>query len=151
MELPEGWERGPTDSNDILLLFTAPRRPGKASQPNVILTRELLQQGQTLEGYFATQLAATARTLPNFKFATSRDGVLGGRLAVEYAFAWTKNGTSVEQRQVVVAVEPIAFTLTASCTADEMESTSPTFDAILHSIQFAVPALHAELTPPDAP
>ncbi len=142
-ELPEEWERGTADNPEIILSFTAPSRPGKASQPNVIFTRELLQAAQTLEGYFATQLAASARSLPNFRLATSRDCVFGRRPAVEYAFSWTENGTSVAQRQVVVAVQPMGFTLTASCTAAEMESMSPTFDAMLESIQFKMPAFHA--------
>ncbi len=133
IDVPDDW------ADRTVLAYSAPAQSGKGSQPSIVMTRDTLPEGMTVRTFAAKHLAASARGLPDFELEDSREMAIGGQRGVETRFRWTADRGPVVQRQVVVAVGNVVYTITQSCSPREMPTAKATFDAMIKSLQFGPP------------
>lgn len=138
MDVPDDWQ------DRTVLAFSAPAQSGKVSQPSIVIARESLPEGMTVRTFAAKHLAASARGLPDFELEDSREIAIAGQRGVETRFGWTADRGPVVQRQVVVGVGNVVYTITQSCAPSEMASAKAMFDAMIQSLQFGPPVSRKE-------
>ena len=133
-DVPDEWE------NKSIVAFAAPRQPGKVIQPNIVVTRDTLPAGQTLQTYATKQLATASKGLPRFALADTRGTTVGGMPAIAYSFTWEGDSGPLAQRQLMIACKEFVYSVTVSVHRGEQAAFNPIFDKILSTIEFGEPA-----------
>jgi len=129
-DVPRDWE------DKTVVAFAAPAGEGVA--PNVVLTRDVLRDDETLRAYVDRQLVELAKRLDAFDLHARRELHLGGHAALELAFGWQGQMAPLEQRLVMVANkkrEVLSFTTTTA--KADVAKNDPVFDRLLLSVRFS--------------
>jgi hypothetical protein len=129
--MPDTWE------DRRIIAFSAPKPSIKAVVPNLVLSREKPNPGESLEEYANRQLVQHARTVTGFKLVKHQRTTLGGVPAVEISFTWEMEAieATLRQRQLIVArgAQMLSLMLTAPNVDDP--STEQELDAILATVR----------------
>ncbi len=93
-EVPPTWE------DRTVVAFVAPPSPIDGEEglaPNILLMRERLRRGDTLQAHADRSTEELNDTLAEFKVLLQRERVVGGRPAFERRFTWLSAGGPLEQ------------------------------------------------------
>jgi hypothetical protein len=147
-DVPEGW------TDRTILAFAAPSDDPKDHQPNVVMTREDLAEGDTVRTHADRTLLDMAKNLEGFDILESRETTLGGLRAVHLRFKWKSNAGELEQGMTLCEGPPqpgdkgrFATIITTTAQDKALAEVRPYFDRLLSSFQFA----RAGGPPPGAP
>lgn len=136
-EAPDGW------IDRTVLAFAAPGDDREKHQPNVVMTREDLAEGDTLRTHADRTLLEMAKTLEGFDILESRETLLGGLRAVHIRFKWKSNAGDLEQGMTLCEAPPVpgelgryATIVTTTAHAKEIAQARPVFERLLASFSF---------------
>jgi hypothetical protein len=129
--VPDHWE------DRSIVAFSAPTDPKKPIVPNVVITREKPQPGETLDEYANRQLVQNARTVNQFKLLSHGRTTLGGAPAIEIGFTWRHEvlGVSLRQRQLIVQRGPRMLSLVLTATDEDQGALEAEFETILATVR----------------
>jgi len=128
-DVPEHWV------NRTLVAFSAPTdQPGA---PNVVLTRDVLSQQDSVEEYADRQLHMLTMPLEGYRLHFKRHRQVDGAEAIDMRYSWSAGSERALQRQLVIrgaGDEVVCMTVTsAESAADRLE---PIVERIVGSIRF---------------
>jgi hypothetical protein len=148
VELPSNW----TDQGMITLTMPS---TDKNVRPNIIITKEIMQQTIELEEYFSKiKSSVQARGIESFKILSEKDVSLSGTPAKMMVCTWdlsamkqmmgpnggnldhVKEGQMVQQIQVSCIKDTVAVNLTASFPAEQFEIYSRPFQNFIKGFKF---------------
>lgn len=133
-DVPRHWE------DKTIVAYAAPAAVGQAVAANVVMTRDALQEGESLARYADRQLAEMAKRLDGFELVRRDELTLGGAQAVAIRFGSRGSAGPLEQRLVVVEGRRRAvFCFTATTSKADADQNNPLFDRILSTIRLATP------------
>jgi hypothetical protein len=128
----------PDDWNDrSITAYAGPVGPGERVAPNIVVTRDVLGQNETLPAYTDRQLVQIAQKLAGFKLISRDEVVLSGFPAMEMRFSWVSDNGELEQHQLFVATSKrtiMSFVATAS--KRDFQRVKPLFASIYASVRF---------------
>lgn len=133
-DVPRHWD------DKTLVAFSAPARPGQATAPNLVMTRDTLGPGDTLVDYAERQLSEMAKRLQEFELVSRSERSLGGQPALEMHFEWLGQAGPLEQRLVIALGrrrQLYCFTVTSAKADGEQQG--PLFERILSTVRFPAP------------
>lgn len=128
-EVPDHWQ------DQTVVAYGSPPVKGKPAQPNVVITRDKLQDGQSIRTYSTKQVASIANSLPEFELEESRDINVAGLPAVEVRFTWEGEAGLLAQRQIMVAYRENVYNITLTCLKTGLGDANPIFEKIVASFQ----------------
>ena len=134
-DVPRHWE------DKTLIAYASPTKPGQATAPNLVMTRDALGPSDTLQSYADRQLAELAKRLDAFELLGREDTSLGGHAAVVIHFSSKASGGPLEQRLAIAEGRRrsvYCFTLTTS--KADAEQMNPLFERILSPVRFPRPS-----------
>lgn len=106
VELPDEW------ADRTMHIFT----PDESENPdwNIVVSRDKLEEGDTLSGYLEKQLAEMPKALPRFRLISNEEIAVNDVPAREVISTWVGDGGTVRQKQVVIAKngKSLVFTFT---------------------------------------
>src|SRR5690242_16829968 len=79
-EVPRHWE------DRTIVAFAAPSRPGQSTAASFVMTRDSLQDSDTLASYADRQLAELSKRVDGFELVEKRETVAGGARAFSLRF-----------------------------------------------------------------
>lgn len=133
-DVPRHWE------DRTMVAFAAPPRPGQTTAPNVVMTRDQLAPGETLESYADKQLAELSKRLERFALIGKKELSLGGQAGVELHFTWVGQNGELEQRlAIAVGRRRTLFCWSATSAKVDADQMNPLFDRILATVRFPRP------------
>ena len=133
-DVPRHWE------DKTLVAFSAPARPGQATAPNLVMTRDRLGPSDTLDGYADRQLSELSKRLQEFELVGRRERTLGGQPAEELHFEWLGQSGPLEQRMVIaLGRRRQVYCFTATAAKADAEQLEPLFERILSTVRFPPP------------
>jgi hypothetical protein len=133
-DVPRHWE------DKTLVAFSAPARPGQATAPNLVMTRDMLGPSDTLDGYADRQLTELSKRLQEFELVGRRERTLGGQPAQELHFEWLGQSGPLEQRLVIaLGRRRQVYCFTATAAKADAEQLEPLFERILSTARFPPP------------
>ena len=136
-DVPRHWE------DKTLVAYASPPRDGQATAANLVMTRDALDERETLGDYADRQLAELARRLDGFELVRREETTLGGLPAIVLRFGSKAAAGPLLQRLAVVEGRRRAvYCFTATTPKADAEQNDPLFDRILGSVRFpfAVPS-----------
>ncbi|HZF53167.1 MAG TPA: DcrB-related protein, partial [Polyangiaceae bacterium] len=107
-DVPRHWE------DKTLVAFSAPARPGQATAPNLVMTRDMLGPSDTLDGYADRQLSELSKRLQEFELVGRRERTLGGQPAEELHFEWLGQLLALMRKRVFLDTA-VAVSRGSSC------------------------------------
>jgi hypothetical protein len=123
-----------------MVAFAAPARPGQATAPNLVVTRDMLGPSDTLDGYADRQLSELSKRLQEFELVARTERTLGGQPAQELHFEWLGQAGPLEQRLVIVlGRRRQLYCFTATAAKADAEQLEPLFERILSTVRFPAP------------
>lgn len=131
IEVPEGWE------DKTVVVFAAPPRVGKGSQPNVVLTRDTLPAGTSLRTFASKELSKIAQSLKGFELIETKERNIDNALAVEHHFSWEGQAGQVVQRILFLEREGTIHNVTVSAARADAQGAQETFERIIASVVVA--------------
>jgi hypothetical protein len=146
-EIPEGW------ADRSVLAFAPAPKPKKAASPSFVVTREPIEEGETLRTFAARQLSHMATGLKEFKLRHNRDVDVSGAPAVQYEFSWAAPNGTIVQRITMALHETSVILFTASAPLALASGASELFDRVLASVQLRAtkPSTPTSSAPPPRP
>lgn len=128
-DAPDHW----IDASTITLL--APEGP-EDHRPNVVITRDLLDEGKEAGAYFKEHLVKMRKQLKAYKVHHERATKVGDRPAwfVEHSFRTPENVVA-RQQQVLVQDGDVIVTLTLTHVDDDFDSFRGAFDRLRESFR----------------
>ncbi|NUQ77981.1 MAG: DUF1795 domain-containing protein [Polyangiaceae bacterium] len=138
-DVPRHWE------DRTMVAFSAPPRPGQATAPNLVMTRDSLGPGESLDGYADRQISELSKRLQEFELLGRRERTLGGQPAEELHFEWLGQSGVLEQRLVIaMGRRRQLYCLTATAAKADAEQLEPLYERILSTVRFSPPARAGE-------
>ena len=104
---------------------------------NLVLTKDRLRDGETVQTYVDRQMVDLGRKLKKFGLRGRRQVVVDGVDAWELACVWQGTQGQVEQRVTILYRPPHVFTFTASASKSQAEAAFAAFGVVLASVRFA--------------
>lgn len=136
-DVPRHWE------DKTLVAYASPPRDGQATAANLVMTRDVLDDRETLSDYADRQLAELARRLDGFELVRREETTLGGLAAIVLRFASkAASGPLLQRLAVAEGRRRAVYCFTATTPRADAEQNDPLFDRILGSVRFpfAVPS-----------
>lgn len=152
------FEIPPTWQDQGMMTFTIPS-PDKNVKPNIIMTKERLQQPIPLRQYFdRIKQSITSRGIKDFQISDEREIIVAGVKGIQMVCTWDvsamkqmlaaqqgqgqpspdiKPGQVVKQVQVTLMKDSTALNLTGSFPADQFDIYFRPFQNFLKTIKFA--------------
>lgn len=128
-----------------MVAFSAPGRPGQATAPNLVMTRDALGPSEALGGYADRQISELSKRLQDFELMGRRERTLGGQPAEELHFEWLGQAGPLEQRLVIaMGRRRQLYCFTATAAKADAEQLEPLFERILSTVRFPSPARAGE-------
>ncbi len=125
-ELPAAWV-------DRSISVFQPQSAEGDGGPSIVISRE------RLDGDLATHadkvFQGLRRALPRFELVWNRPRTVGPMDAVDVRFRWSKDGSRVDQRLVMMAYYDELLVHTASAALDRAEALQPVFEHFLVSMR----------------
>jgi hypothetical protein len=133
-DVPRHWD------DRTLVAFAAPAKPGQATAPNVVLTRDTLGPEETIQSYADKQLAELSKRLEGFGLDERKELTFGGQPGVELRFSWQGSAGKLEQRlAMAVGKRRTVFCFNATMAKADADQMNPLFDRIMSTIRFPRP------------
>jgi hypothetical protein len=133
-DVPRHWE------DRTLVAFAAPAKPGQATAPNMVMTRDTLGAEETIGSYADKQLTELSKRLEGFELDERKEDTFGGQPGVELRFTWQGSAGKLEQRLVMVAGRRRSVCcFNATMAKADAEQLNPLFDRIISTIKFPRP------------
>lgn len=148
VEIPQNWQ------DQGMITLTIPSTD-KNVRPNIILTKERLNEEVDLATYFSKiKEAVKARGVQSFKIVDEKQITLGGIPAMQMVCQWDlagmkqmlgdeadalkniKPGQKVQQVQITLLKDEVAINLTASFPGEQFELYLRPFQKFVQSIKF---------------
>jgi len=128
----------PREWNDrSIVAFAAPAKPGQATSPNVVMTRDTLGPEENTRMYADRQLTELAKRLERFRLQHRQELTIGDLPAVELRFTWNGSSGPLDQRLLMVGVRGrVLLSFTATAPQNEAAQLQPVFDKIFSTITF---------------
>ncbi len=149
VEIPTNWQ------DQGMVTLTIPSTD-KNVRPNVILTKERLNQPTDLASYFSKiKEAVKARGIQSFKILDEKQITVSGTPAMQMVCQWDlasmkqmlgddaaalkniKAGQKVQQIQITLLRDTVAINITASFPGEQFEIYSRPFQKFVQSIKFS--------------
>jgi hypothetical protein len=107
--------------------------------PNLVITRDRLRQGETLQTYIDRQLVDLAKKLKRFVIRERREVRVGGIASHEISCTWHGTSGPVDQRITIVPRRISdagggVLTFTASAAKNKSEAAFATFRSVIESV-----------------
>ena len=129
-EAPDGWQ------DRTVTAFSAPPTAGKKVAPNLVVTREPVEENVTAAAHADCMLVELAKRLEDFVLQHRRDVTVAGLPAVELSFTWSTGPGALRQKQVfVVPRKRTVLTFTATAAQEDFAAAEPRFNAALASVR----------------
>ena len=133
-DVPRHWE------DRTLVAFAAPAKPGQATSPNVVMTRDTLGAEETIQSYADKQLAELSKRLEAFELDERKEMTFGGQPGVELRFTWQGSVGKLEQRlAMALGKRRTVFCFNATMAKADADQMNPLFDRIMSTIRFPRP------------
>jgi len=133
-DVPRHWE------DRTLVAFAAPAKPGQATSPNVVMTRDTLGAEETIQSYADKQLAELSKRLEAFELDERKETTFGGQPGVELRFTWQGSVGKLEQRlAMALGKRRTVFCFNATMAKADADQMNPLFDRIMSTIRFPRP------------
>jgi hypothetical protein len=130
-DVPRHWE------DKTLVAYASPPRDGHATAANLVMTRDVLDDRETLGDYADRQLAELARRLDGFELVRREETTLGGLAAVVIRFgSKAAAGPLLQRLAVAEGRRRSVYCFTATTPRADAEQNDPLFDRILGSVRF---------------
>lgn len=103
-DLPGDW------ADRTMHIFT----PDESENPdwNIVVSRDKLEDGETLSAYLEKQLADMPKVLPRFRLVSNEEIAVNDIPARRVVATWVGDGGTVRQKQVVFAVKSTSLVFT---------------------------------------
>lgn len=123
----------PLDWEDrTIVSFSAPRRAEQPVTPNLVVTRDVLDDPRvSLDAYAERQFVELARRLRELEFVDRKTTQVGGAPAIEFRFKQKSVLGLLEQRMIMFRKGDKQLTITTTVAASEAEQQDPLFDRII--------------------
>ena len=129
-DVPRHWE------DRTLVAFAAPAKPGQATSPNVVMTRDTLGAEETIQSYADKQLAELSKRLEAFELDERKETTFGGQPGVELRFTWQGSVGKLEQRlAMALGKRRTVFCFNATMDKADADQMNPLFDRIMYTIR----------------
>lgn len=106
IDLPDDW------ADRSMNVFT----PDESENPewNIVVSRDKLEEGETLDGYLEKQLEEMPKALPRFRLQSNEETRLDDFPARRVVSTWIGEGGTVRQKQTVIVKDgkSLVFTFT---------------------------------------
>jgi hypothetical protein len=145
-DTPEDW------IDRTIVAFGAPvEKPGSPNAPNIVMTQEMMRDGDTLRMQADRQLMDLAKHLHDFDILESRQTTVGGLPAIHMRFSWVSQLGGLEQSYTLVeravAAGRMVVVFTGTVRTEDAAKLRPVFSKVLESVRFspvgAPPMAHA--------
>lgn len=115
---------------------------------NVVVTRNPIEEQETLQSYADRLVRELHKALPQFRLAARQDLVVAGRAALELRYRWTNQGVTMHQTQVSFFFERAprkrqVVQITATSTDQKPEVWDAEFHRILASLRLRESGIQA--------
>ncbi len=120
IETPNDWQ------DRSIITFVAPNQPSEFA-PNVVITRETIDEKLTVEDYANRQFDVARREIASLKIVEQKTTTLSGRLAIESIQDLSANNLSLRQLQVFVLLHDEICVITCTATVGQFPSKSTAF------------------------
>jgi hypothetical protein len=130
-DVPRHWE------DKTLVAYASPPRDGHATAANLVMTRDVLDERDTLGDYADRQLAELAKRLDRFELVKREETTLGGVPAIVLRFgSKAAAGPLLQRLAVVEGRRRSVYCFTATTPKADAAQNDPLFDRILGSVRF---------------
>lgn len=129
--IPAAWQ------DQTVHILAAVGSAGGPPECSLVVHRDALQAGESLDAYVARQRANLQATLPEFRLVREGARTLGGVQARDAEYRFAAEAGLLRQRQVYVLRLGRALTLTATAPERLWAKHAPSFDAVLATWKFA--------------
>lgn len=130
-DVPRHWE------DKTLVAYASPPRDGQATAANLVMTRDALDERETLGDYADRQLTELARRLDGFELVRREETTLGGLPAIVLRFgSRAAAGPLLQRLAVVEGRRRSVYCFTATTPRADAEQNDPLFDRILGTVRF---------------
>lgn len=120
-------------SDQTVNMFLAPK--GQSADFSLVVTREEVKPGQTLEGYVSEQAGKMTETFTAYRQLHRGDTTLGNQPAHEVEFLWEADGRPMHQHQTFVFARGMALTFTATAPENVYFKYEDTVKRLLATVQ----------------
>ncbi len=130
-DVPRHWE------DKTLVAYASPPKDGQATSANLVMTRDVLGERETLGDYADRQLAELAKRLDGFELVRREDTTLGGLPAIVLRFgSKAAAGPLLQRLAVAEGRRRSVYCFTATTPKADAAQTDPLFDRILGTVRF---------------
>lgn len=129
LEIPDDWQ------NRSVISFVAKVAPTEFA-PNVVITREFVDEDTSIEEYASRQFAVTQAEVEGLQIIEQRNTAVGGKPAVQLIQKIAAHGLKLEQLQTFILTDVEILIITCTSTAANFEQHLPKFAKIIQSFRF---------------
>lgn len=130
-DVPRHWD------DKTLVAYASPPKEGHATAANLVMTRDVLGERETLGDYADRQLAELARRLDGFELVRREETTLGGVRAIVLRFGSKAAAGPLLQRLVVAEGRRRSiYCFTATTPKADAAQNDPLLDRILGTVRF---------------
>ncbi|MEP7121575.1 MAG: DcrB-related protein [Byssovorax sp.] len=130
-DVPRHWE------DKTLVAYASPPKDGQATAANLVMTRDVLGERETLADYADRQLAELVRRLEGFELVRREETTLGGLPAIALRFGSRAAAGPLLQRLVVAeGRRRSVYCFTATTPKADAAQNDPLLDRILSTVRF---------------
>ena len=128
LDLPDDWQ------NRSIISFIAEVAPTEFA-PNVVITREPVDEETSIEDYAGRQFAVTQSEVEGLQIVEQRNTSIGGKPAVQIVQKISAHGLKLQQLQTFILADEEIFIVTCTATGASFEQHLPRFQKIVESFR----------------
>jgi hypothetical protein len=130
-DVPRHWE------DKTLVAYASPPKDGQATAANLVMTRDVLGERETLADYADRQLAELASRLEGFELVRREETTLGGLPAIVLRFgSKAAAGPLLQRLAVAEGRRRSVYCFTATTPRADAAQNDPLLDRILSTVRF---------------
>ncbi len=130
-DIPRHWE------DKTLVAYASPPKDGQATAANLVMTRDVLGERETLADYADRQLAELASRLEGFELVRREETTLGGLPAIVLRFgSRAAAGPLLQRLAVAEGRRRSVYCFTATTPKADAAQNDPLLDRILSTVRF---------------
>ena len=119
-----------------IVSFSAPVGKKSKFAPNIVVTKDILDDIKPMEEYVDKQLVDLASQMEKFNLLKRNKITIDSLSAVELSYTWSGTNGTIQQSQVFVIVGKKMITFTATSFKDDFPLVAPVFQMIANSMKF---------------
>ena len=128
LNVPDDWQ------DRSVISFVAAVAPNEFA-PNVVITREPIDEDASVEDYANRQFAVTQAEVAGLKIIEQNNLTVGGKPAVQIIQKIAAHGLSLQQLQTFVLSEEEMFIITCTASGASFDQHLPRFKKLIESFQ----------------